>query len=231
MQHKNQEQLTLHLSEPKSFNADEFITLPCNQVLVEQLLDAAHGSSPLTIVFGGDKSGKTHLAHVWADYYNANFLPDNFLKIDEIDFPELAKLVSQGAIVIDDIDKKPICEKTIFHIINLAKQAGTPLLFTSSKPLLLWQIQLPDLLSRLKAAKHLEIPSPDDLLVQAILIKSFSEKQLNVAETVINYILPRVDRSVAAVTQIVDKIDEYALKQNKPITRSMVAKMFEIGLI
>lgn len=235
MTDKKTEQLTLNLSNDRSFDADEYIIMPSNQNLVQQLLNeeplSSPQTSPLTILFGAKMSGKTHLAHVWQQHFSAQFLPTKFLEVKEADFPELAKLINNSAIIIDDIDQKEMCEKTIFHVINLAIQANQPLLFTSSKPLMLWQIKLPDLLSRLKAAKHIEITSPDDMLMETILIKTFAEKQINVAENVIAYILPRIDRSIAAIIKLVNALDEYALQEKKPITRSMVAKMFENNIL
>lgn len=227
------QQLTLNLSAEQSFEADEYIVLPANQRFVQQLIDeqSPSQSSPLTILFGAEQSGKTHLAHVWQQHFGAQFLADEYLKVAEIDIPDLAKIINDNAIIIDDIDRKSVCEKTIFHIINLAIQANQRLLFTSSKPLLLWDVTLPDLLSRLKAAKHIEITAPDDMLLETILIKSFAEKQLNVPENVIAYILPRIDRSIAAIVRLVGKIDEHALQEKKPITRSMVGKMYENDLL
>lgn len=227
MNQNNSEQFILNLSSAHSYDADEYIVLPSNQSVVTQLLAAPAPSSPLTILFGVEKSGKTHLCHLWKQVFSAEFLPSKYLKVDEADFPEMAKIVNRSALIIDDIDKKDICEKSIFHLINLAIQANQPLLFTSSKPLLLWQVELPDLLSRLTAAKHIEINEPDDLLVEAILIKTFAEKQLNIPNNVIAYILPRMDRSVSAIVKFVDAVDEYALRENKTITRNLVAKMFE----
>lgn len=224
-------QFTLNLASDLSFNADEYIILPSNQAYVDQLLGDEHLSAPtstgLTILFGQKAAGKTHLAHVWQQRFAAKFLPDEFLQTDEQDIPKLAELVKASALIIDDIDQKKICDTSIFHIINLAIAANQPLLFTSSKPLMQWQVTLPDLMSRFKAAKHVEITPPDDMLMETILTKTFAEKQLNVADNVIAYILPRIDRSIAAIIALVDKLDDYALQQKKPITRAMVAKMFE----
>ena len=233
MTQEKTQQLTLDLTNEQSFNAEEYIILPANQKFVQQLIDETSPSqtSPLTILFGAAQSGKTHLAHVWQQHFGAQFLPDQYLKVAEADIPDLAQIIDQSAIIIDDIDRKDVCEKTIFHIINLAMQANQRLLFTSSKPLLLWDVALPDLLSRLKAAKHIEITAPDDMLLETILSKSFADKQLNVPGNVIAYILPRIDRSIAAIVRLVGKIDEYALQENKPITRSMVAKMYENDLL
>lgn len=226
------QQLTLNLENDFSFAPDEYIILPSNQSLVSQLLnEELSQTSPLTILFGAEKSGKTHLAHLWQQHFGAQFLADKYLRVEDDNIPELAKVIAQSPIIIDDVDQKIICEKTIFHIINLAIQNNQPLLFTSRKPLLLWEVVLPDLLSRLKAAKHIEIPAPDDMLMETILIKTFAEKQLNVPENVIVYILPRIDRSIGAIVRLVNALDKYALQEKKPITRTMVAKMFENNIL
>lgn len=225
------EQFILNLASEQSFDVEEYIILPANQSVVDQLLGdemlASSMNSPLTILFGGKSTGKTHLSHLWQHNNHAIYLSDEFLKVPENSLPKLADVISNSAIIIDDIDLKIKCEKTLFHIINLALQAKQKILLTSSKPLLQWNIKLPDLVSRLKAAKHIEISSPDDMLIEAMLIKSFAEKQLNVADNVVAYILPRIDRSIDAVITLVNALDKHALQHRKSITRTMVAKMLE----
>ncbi len=227
MNKENSEQLILNLPNEQSYAVDEYIILASNQLLVDQLLTITQSSSPLTILFGEKMSGKTHLSYLWQAHFSARFLSDSFLKMPEENVPELAELVKSSPLIIDDINKKPHCEKTIFHLINLATQYNQPLLFTSSTPLNSWGIKLPDLLSRLKAAKHIEISTPDDMLIETILTKAFAQKQLNIADNVIAYILPRIDRSIEAIVKLVEQLDTYALQEKKPITRMMVAKLLE----
>lgn len=225
------QQFALNLTSETSYDPDEFIIVPSNQALVDQILSTEISASPLTILFGAHMSGKTHLAHLWQQNFAARFLPAEFLKVEEENFPKLAEMVANSPLIIDDVDQKELCEKTIFHLINLAIQAKQSLLFTSVKPLPLWDVELPDLSSRLKAAKHIEIPTPDDLLMETILTKTFAERQLNVSDNVLAYILPRIDRSIAAVVRLVETLDKQALQQKKPITRGMVAKLFENNII
>lgn len=227
---ENSKQFALNLTNEPSFAVDDYIIFPSNQGIVNQLGESMITASPLSILFGAQQSGKTHLAHLWQQQHAARFLPDPYLKVEEENVPELANIINQSPIIIDDIDQKPVCEKTIFHIINLAIQAKQPLLFTSRKPLMLWDVELPDLLSRLKAAKHIEILPPDDMLMEAILVKTFADKQIIVPDNVIAYILLRIDRSIEAVINLVSEVDRYALQQKKPVTRGMVAKIFETDL-
>ena len=227
MNGKKSEQLILNLGNEPTYDVGEYIILPSTELMTSQLLSDQKLASPVTILFGANMSGKTHLAHLWQDKFNAQFLPKNLLNVQENNIPELANFVKNNAIIIDDIDKKIGCNKTIFHIINLAIQHNQLLLFTANKSLVEWGIELPDLLSRLKAAKHLEIPPPEDMLIEIILTKTFAQKQLNVADNVIAYILPRIGRSLEAVINVVNSIDKHAFEQNKPITRTMVAKLLE----
>ena len=66
------------------------------------------------------------------------------------------------------------------------------------------------------------IAEPDDSLLGALLVKQFVDRQLRVGEDVVTYLVPRMERSFAAVSQIVAAIDALALEQSRPITVPLV---------
>ena len=83
-------------------------------------------------------------------------------------------------------------------------------------------INLPDLASRLRAAPSVEIESPDEISLQAILVKLFYDRQLNVEPGVVAYILPRIERSFESVQNLVRKIDESSLSEKRSVTVPLV---------
>jgi len=48
-------------------------------------------------------------------------------------------------------------------------------------------------------------------------VKLFADRQLQVGQDVISYVVPRMERSFAAATDIVDRADKMALAEKKNI--------------
>ena len=88
-----------------------------------------------------------------------------------------------------------------------------------------WGVTLPDLASRLKAATTVEIGPPDDLLLGQILVKLFADRQLLADDKVIAYIVPRMERSLAAAQAIVERLDRLALARGTRISRTLAAEV------
>ena len=76
---------------------------------------------------------------------------------------------------------------------------------------------LDDLKSRSKNCLFAKIENPDDDLMFAIIVKSFSDKQITVDKKLINFIIKRIDRSYGKISDFIYKIDELSLKKKKPI--------------
>jgi len=176
------------------------------------------------IVYGPDGCGKTHLAHVWKDISNAVVL--KLAQLPDLDFMSGDNFV----FVIEDVDQ---CigsfqfEENLFHLYNWVKEQGGFLLLTARKRPKLWSLTLADLSSRLLASEAVQIKAPDDNLIKAILIKQFSDRQIKLTEDVINYILPRTERSFEAVRRLVKSIDRISLIEKKKITTSVVRRVLE----
>jgi chromosomal replication initiation ATPase DnaA len=81
-----------------------------------------------------------------------------------------------------------------------------------------WNVGLADLASRLKALSGAGISAPDDDLLAALMVKLFRDRQLRVGEDVVLYLMVRMDRSFAAVVDIVAAIDSAALERGRPVT-------------
>jgi chromosomal replication initiation ATPase DnaA len=178
-------------------------------------------AASLVILAGPAGSGKSHLAAIWAKKATAWTCPS--VKLD------MAKLNinSNRNFVIEDIDVANIDETALFHLVNEAHQKGGYGLLTSALWPQSWQIQLPDLASRLRAATLVELKEPDDMLLRQTLIKLFSDRQISVERPVIDYLVVRMERSVATARKIVERLDHEALAKGKPITRPLAAKVLE----
>ena len=59
-------------------------------------------------------------------------------------------------------------------------------------------------------------------------MKLFSDRQLRIGPDVVAYVLPRIDRSFAAVHGLVDKLDKAALEGGRAVTVPLVRSVLEI---
>ena len=69
---------------------------------------------------------------------------------------------------------------------------------------------------------HLE--PPDDSLLRGVLVKLFADRQLIVDESLIAYVMTRIERSFAAARAAVAELDSEALRRQRPVTRALAAE-------
>lgn len=122
-----------------------------------------------------------------------------------------------SAQVIDGVDT---CDEAeVFHAWNRAQESGAPLLLITDATD--WAIALPDLRSRLSAALHLVISEPDDALLSALLELHAARRRLVLGDSAATYLVPRIERSYAAVERIVAEVDRISLERKLPPARSI----------
>ena len=114
-----------------------------------------------------------------------------------------------------------------------ARRIGDSITSLGARPALLltarrfpsaWGVSLPDLASRLKAAATVEIHEPDDLLLAGVITKLFADRQVEVEPHVVQYLVRRIERSLATAMRVVERLDRTALERKMPITRALAAE-------
>ena len=65
------------------------------------------------------------------------------------------------------------------------------------------------------------------LLMAVVLTKLFSDRQIFVPQEVVQFLLPRLERSFAAIRDIVDEIDRKALAEKRKVTVPLVRDIFD----
>ena len=88
-----------------------------------------------------------------------------------------------------------------------------------------WQVRLPDLDSRLRAALSVGIGLPDDGLLGAVLAKHFADRQVRVGSEVIAYLVGHMERSLAAAGEIAAALDQLALSRGTAITVPLARRL------
>lgn len=112
---------------------------------------------------------------------------------------------------IDDADRMD--ETTLFHRWNRAQEEGTSLLLVSGRDEEAWTIALPDLRSRVGAALHLSIGTPDDAMLTDLLAVHAEQRGLALGPDAASYLVPRAERSHLGAEQLVAVIDRLTLER------------------
>lgn len=210
-------QLALQFEHRPSLGGDDFLVAPANADAVAWLDRWPDWPTPALVLHGPPGSGKTHLSRVFMAHCGA--IEFTMEELNDREPPDL--LASAPAVVIDDFDnvlKGGIGEESVLHLYNTAKEMGRCLLLTARTPPRQWGVGLADLRSRLVAAMTTEIGTPDDMLITAVLMKLFADRQLNVDRDVPGYMLARMERSFDAARRMVSVIDEAALISRRNVT-------------
>ena len=97
-------------------------------------------------------------------------------------------------------------------------ERGGHILFTALVPPTSIDFQIPDLQSRLRSMPTVSIEAPDDKLLRSIMKKMFYDRQLNVGESIIDYMLIRMERSFMSAQLIVSEIDRLTLLEKREVT-------------
>lgn len=215
-------QLSFDLSRPPAYSAADFLPAPCNEEASAWIERWPDWPGLNLAVAGPAACGKSHLAHIFAKKSGSVVVPAAALTPDNI--PDIA---GDHGVVAEDADRG-VDETALFHLFNLQKEQGKPLLLTGRDAPNRWTIKLPDLRSRLATLPVATIGSPDDFLLEALLVKLFSDRQLRIGPDVIAYALPRIDRSFAAVHDLVAKLDKAALEGGRAVTVPLVRQVMEL---
>ena len=216
------QQLALDLGHRPALGRDDFLVAPCNEAAVA-LIDAWPAwPGPAAALYGAPGCGKSHLAAVWRARTGATAVDARALAHGDI--PRLMPPAGRCAVEIAEggLGGDRRCEEALLHIYNLAAEAGGSVLLIARAAPARWPIHLADLRSRLVAAPAAAIGPPDDLLIGAVLVKLFADRQLRVGQDVIDYLLARMARSFETARRLVAAIDESAMAERKNITVPLV---------
>ena len=222
--HSGPLQLALALDHAESLAREDFLRGPSNAAalaLVDAWPDWPHRCVVLT---GPEGSGKSHLAAIWAQLAGARLVAARAL--NERDVP--ASLAT-GALVVEDIAAGSFEERALFHLLNLAREDEAFVLLTARTAPAGWTFAVRDLGSRLKAFPVVALAPPDDALLRAVLVKLFADRQLAVDESLIGYVVTRIERSFAAARAVVARLDQEAMRQQRPLTRMLAAELLRAG--
>ena len=208
-------QLRLKLGRPASFARADFVHSETNREALRALDDWPNWHGGCLALVGPEGSGKTHLAREWAARAQA-------VVVDPAS-KDVAAAVGHP-VLMDNADQAD--GETLFHLINMAG-AGGGLLLTARTPPISWPTELPDLRSRLNALPVAQIGEPDDVVLEGVLRKFFSERNIRPTDDVYPYLMWRIERSVRMAREVVARLDEAADAEQREITRALARQILE----
>jgi len=208
---KNLNQLLLNFKHKQNFSYNDFYVSKSNYYAFQLIEKWPKWEKNILNIYGEKYSGKTHLANI--------FLSKNKgIKFSEKDINNevFKKFKLYENIIIDNYENK--CdEKLMYSIFNLADLDNKFLIINSINPINEINFKLNDLKSRSKNCLFAKIDNPDDELMFAIILKSFSDKQIEIDKKLIDFIIKRIERSYGKIADFIYKVDELSLKKKKAI--------------
>lgn len=217
---KEPRQISLPLPHEASQARADFVSGQANRPALQTLEGWPHSwPSRLLVLTGPPGSGKTHLAAIWRDMSRAVTLDPVLLD------PALVTIAARGTSFLLELGEEKAEERALFHLINAVNEGRHWLLITARLAPARWGLRLPDLISRLLSAPLVELGQADDRLLEAVLYKLFTDRQLDVERSVLRYIVERMERSPAAALLLADELNAAAFREKRrTVSRVMAAR-------
>ena len=201
-----------HLTENK--DKENFFVNTTNKIAYNIIINNSFEQN--LILYGENKSGKSHLINIWMKLNNAILFDNN--NFDKI-------INKKNNVAIDDLISIS-SEEEIFHIINHCKIFNLKLLVTSTVSISNYNFKLLDLKSRLNSFYSIKINSPDDEMCKMLMIKLFSNKQIIIKNNeIFDYIFKRIDRTYSDIYYLVEKIDKLSLEKKRQLTIPLIKEI------
>jgi chromosomal replication initiation ATPase DnaA len=213
-------QLAFALPHAESLTRDNFLEGPANEAALTLIERWPDWPNHIMVLAGEEGSGKSHLASIWAERSGARSIATHALTATSV-----PSALATGALVVEDLKENGFDERALFHLMNLAREDDAFVLITARVLPSAFEIELRDLRSRLRAVPVVPLAPPDDLLFRALIVKFCADRQMAVDESLVGYLVSRIERSYAAARRAVELLDSEALRLGRPVTRALAAEL------
>ncbi len=214
-------QLPLTLRYPPDQRLDAFVAPP--DAAMAQLHALVEGGDWLYLA-GPSGAGKTHLAlgfcaEAEARGRHAHYLPLAALAgrlREALPMPQAGMRFALDG--LERIAGHREDEVALFDFHNAARAAGAGVLYTAAAMPDALGLTLPDLRSRLSQLARIHLQPADDAARAAILRLRAERRGLAFDDTAIDWLLKRVDRDLASLASLFDRLDRESLAAQRRLT-------------
>ncbi|WP_220812930.1 DnaA regulatory inactivator Hda [Pseudomonas paralcaligenes] len=192
---------------------------------VERLCEADAGwTESLIHLWGGEGVGRSHLLQAACLRFEQRGEQAVYLPLAEVaDYgPELLDGLDQAELVcLDDLDAvagRADWEETLFHLFNRLRDSGRRLLLAATASPRELPVALPDLQSRLTLALVFQLHAlSDEDKLRALQLRA-SRRGLHLTDDVGRFILTRGERSMSALFELLERLDQASLQAQRKLT-------------
>lgn len=213
-------QLAFELDHTPAQGEADFLVGDGNALAHGRIMTWPAWPDPVTLVVGPAKSGKSHLARIFADRSGAVFAGVE-------DLEDLAAIGGRAPLIIEDVDRAGYHEAGLFHLLNQSMREQRPLLLTAREDIANWPLATDDVRSRARRAAAFTLELTDDIQLSQMFVKLFGDRQIAVDPKIIGYLVARMERSAEEVVILADLMDRLALTKGTAITRSIAAEALD----
>lgn len=231
-------QMSLGVSLKDDATFDNFYVVEANAMPLDVLgrlgEDSFDSMNMPYLVWGSHGSGLTHLLQAICHGAHGNKSVQYLPLIDMLGFSPAdicEGLESTELVCLDGIDV--ICghrewERAIFHLYNNLRDAGHMLVMSSHLAPQSLPVALNDLKSRVLASMFLRIESLSDDSKQEALIMRAKARGMDMPQEVARYILSRAPRDTNILFNILDRLDDASLQQQRKLTIPFVKTLISV---
>ena len=213
------------------FKNNDFYVSNKNELAYKMIKKWPEWPNQVVYIYGSEKCGKSLVCKLWKDISRGIYInKKNFLE----------KLISQNDLgyiqnhnwIIDDVDyiisfEDNKYEEKILNLINIIKTSGkNNILMASRKMPRLLDSGLKDLISRISSATVIEMRDPDEILLKKIIEKYLNERNIQINNESLDYLINRIERSYKGALKVAKEIDIISLEKktkiNKPFLKSIL---------
>ena len=119
-----------------------------------------------------------------------------------------------------------INENLFYSFINQILQLNKILIINSLNNIKKLKINLIDLKSRLNSFMEIKINLPTDELIRVIISKTFSDKQIDLSNKNLEFVIKNIERSYEKIFKFTKDIDNISLSTGKSININLIKKYY-----
>ena len=214
-------QLILDFPATKNYLKEDFYVSPSNNEAFKTIESWPKWLKRAVNIYGPSGSGKSHLVSIFA-----NKTISLTIKYSELSETIFERFKSKEVLIIEDFVNRDK-EELLYSLYDNVEKFNKYLLFTSKNPINSMKFLLPDLQSRISSCNIVEIKLPDDNLIEAILSKNLSDRQITVDKKYMKYTIKRIDRSYENLSKFIYILDKFTLKSGKSITFKVIKEVLK----